>query len=71
VWVLRDNKPARVRIVTGLTDGTTTEVKDGELQEGDLVIVGDSTSKTAAGAGSNRGNPSQGGGRRGAPRGPF
>ena len=68
VWVLRNGTPVRIRVVTGLSDGTTTEIKDG-LAEGDLVIVGDSSGKAAAGAGSARGNNP--GGQRRAPRGVF
>ena len=38
VWVLRDDLPSPVRIKTGTTDGTKTEVVEGALQVGDLVI---------------------------------
>jgi HlyD family secretion protein len=40
VWVMRDDKPAPVSIRSGLTDGSLTEVLEGELREGDRVIVG-------------------------------
>ncbi|HTR96943.1 MAG TPA: efflux RND transporter periplasmic adaptor subunit [Candidatus Acidoferrales bacterium] len=40
VWLLKDGKPARVRVLTGLTDGTFTEIKSDSLKEGDLVITG-------------------------------
>ncbi len=40
VYVLRDKKPVRVRVMTGITDGVVTEVKSDSLQEGDQVIVG-------------------------------
>ncbi len=40
VWVLRDNRPVRVPIKTGISDGTYTEVVSGDLKEGDEVIVG-------------------------------
>jgi HlyD family secretion protein len=39
VWVLRDGAPGEVRIRTGVSDGSTTEVVEGELKEGDLVIT--------------------------------
>jgi HlyD family secretion protein len=40
VWVLRDGvTPQRAKIHTGLTDGTVTEVVDGELQENDAVVT--------------------------------
>jgi HlyD family secretion protein len=71
VWVLRDGTPERVRVETGLTDGTTTEITGGELKEGDLVISADSTARSTGGAGSgNRPNQPFGGTRRGS-RGPF
>ncbi len=39
VYVVRDNTPSAVQIHPGLTDGTVTEVPDGELQEGDAVAT--------------------------------
>jgi HlyD family secretion protein len=67
VWVLRDGAPVRVRVETGLTDGTVTEVTGGELAEGDLVITADSTARAAP---ATQGNGNRGS-RGGAPRGPF
>jgi HlyD family secretion protein len=49
VYVLRGGEPVPVAIHTGLTDGTQTEVIDGELNEGDPVIV-DSVGGEAASA---------------------
>src|SRR5262245_13633850 len=41
VWVLgQDGKPDRRRITVGLSDGSSTEVVDGNLNEGDMVITG-------------------------------
>jgi len=40
VWVLRDGKPVRVPVRTGATDGSYTEIIDGELKAGDQVITG-------------------------------
>ncbi len=40
VWVLRDDKPTAVRITTGVSDGTLSEVTDGALKPGDVVITG-------------------------------
>jgi HlyD family secretion protein len=40
-----DKKPKPVQIRTGITDGRHTQVVDGELKPGDLVIVGLATSK--------------------------
>jgi len=51
VWVMGQNgKPERRRITVGLSDGSATEVVDGELKEGDMVITGQQISgtKTAA-----------------------
>jgi len=39
VWVLRDDRPVRVPVVTGLTDTTFAEVSQGDLKPGDRVIV--------------------------------
>jgi HlyD family secretion protein len=67
VWILRAGVPTRVAVETGLTDGSTTAISGGELQEGDLVITADSsqsgapTPSTPPQRGGNRG-----GGRRGA-----
>ncbi len=45
VWVLgQDGKPERRRITVGLSDGAATEVIDGELKEGDMVITGQTVS---------------------------
>ncbi|HPF25260.1 MAG TPA: efflux RND transporter periplasmic adaptor subunit [Steroidobacteraceae bacterium] len=39
VWVLRDKRPVRVPVETGISDGTMTEIKSGDLQEGDEVVT--------------------------------
>jgi HlyD family secretion protein len=39
VWVLRANKPVRVQVVTGVTDGTWTELVSGDVKEGDQLIT--------------------------------
>jgi HlyD family secretion protein len=39
VWVLREGAPSEVPIRTGVSDGTTTEVVESELREGDLVVT--------------------------------
>ncbi len=45
VWVMgSDKKPQPRRIVVGLSDGTSTEVTSGNLQEGDVVIIGENIS---------------------------
>ena len=40
VYLLRDGKPEKVAVITGLTDGSFVEIRSGELKEGDLVVVG-------------------------------
>jgi HlyD family secretion protein len=45
VWVLgADGKPQSRRIKIGLTDGASTEVVEGNLQEGEMVITGQTIS---------------------------
>lgn len=39
VWVVKDGKPSPVRIRTGISDGSATEVLEGELQAGGEVIT--------------------------------
>jgi HlyD family secretion protein len=38
IWVLRNDRPSPVRIKTGTTDGSKTEVVEGSLQAQDLAI---------------------------------
>ena len=39
VWVLRDEEPVAVAVVTGLDDDSFTEIVSGDLKPGDLVIT--------------------------------
>jgi HlyD family secretion protein len=39
VWVLRGGEPVAVRIRTGVTDGSLTEIVEGEVAEGDEVVT--------------------------------
>ena len=52
VWVLRNAKPESVPIRSGVSDGSLTEVVEGDLSQGDLVItdatVGGSTAQQPA-----------------------
>ena len=48
VWVLRAGRPEMVPIRVGLSDGTTTEVLEGDLHEGDALIVDASTTEPEA-----------------------
>ncbi len=47
VWALRDGRPQMVALRIGLTDGSTTEVVEGDLHEGDALIVDASTTEAA------------------------
>ena len=67
---MRDGKPAPVRIRTGLSDGTNSELVAGELKEGDLVITaaasGDAAATVQGGRGGSGGESGgRGSGRRG------
>lgn len=65
VWVLdQDGNPQSRRIKIGLTDGTATEVVEGNLKEGEMVIIG----QTITGGSSSQNNQSQAPGFGGAPR---
>jgi HlyD family secretion protein len=39
VWVLRDGAPVAVVIKPGVSDGSITEVREGDLREGDRVVT--------------------------------
>jgi len=54
VWVLdENNKPRRVVVSTGESDGTYTEVTSGDLKDGDRVILAALAKSTASSAGSS------------------
>jgi len=66
VWTLDANKkPQSHRIKVGISDGTSTEMLEGDLKEDDLVVTGETTSGTPRTA--NTQSPPGFGG---APRGP-
>jgi HlyD family secretion protein len=46
VWVLRAGQPVPVPIKTGITDGTVTQVVQGELHEGDDILTEASSEPT-------------------------
>jgi HlyD family secretion protein len=52
VWVLRSGKPQPVVIRTGVSDGSLTEVVEGDLSQGDLVITDMSGGSSGAQQGS-------------------
>jgi HlyD family secretion protein len=55
VWVLgQDGKPQARRIKVGLTDGVSTEVVEGNLVEGELVITGQTSTGANRTANSNQ-----------------
>ena len=45
VYVLRQGKPVEVKLKTGITDGHATEVVEGGVQVGDLLVVRDMKAK--------------------------
>ena len=48
VWVLgQDGKPQARRVSVGLSDGSATEIVSGNLQEGDVIIIGETISGQA------------------------
>src|SRR5207248_11128489 len=55
VWVLgQDGTPQRRRIKVGLTDGASTEVVEGNLVEGEMVITGQTLSSASKPANTNQ-----------------
>jgi len=51
VWVLRDGRPEAVAVVPGLDDEAVTEIVQGDLREGDAVVVAEERSRAGAGTG--------------------
>jgi len=43
IWILKDEQAVAVAVVTGETDGSNTEILEGDLNEGDLVITDQTT----------------------------
>src|SRR5690606_19682538 len=39
IWILRDDQAVAVEILPGETDGALTEIREGDVAEGDLVIT--------------------------------
>jgi len=65
VWILgQDGKPQSRRITVGLTDGMSTEVVEGNLQEGELAITGQTQTSASRPSNSNTA-PGFGGAQRG------
>ncbi|HXM48417.1 MAG TPA: efflux RND transporter periplasmic adaptor subunit [Pyrinomonadaceae bacterium] len=62
IWVLgTDGKPQSRRIKIGLTDGAATEVIEGNLQEGEMVITGQTLSAASKAKGTQSPAPGFGG----------
>ena len=57
VWVMRNGRPTRVMIATGLDDDTYTEILKGDLKEGDRVIVSERTGTTSTSRKPTNGGP--------------
>jgi HlyD family secretion protein len=71
VWTLQNGELVPVRVKIGLSDGSTTEIVEGKLAEGDLVVTDGGGAKASTGGAAAAGNRGGGGGGGGRPRGPF
>jgi len=47
LWVLRDGKPAAVKVAAGLDDDSMTEILSGDVKDGDLVIIAETRAASA------------------------
>jgi len=71
IWVLgSDNKPQPRLVRLGITDGTATEVIEGDLKEGDIIIVGQNLPAEDRPQNNQQRPPGFGGMPGGGPRGP-
>jgi HlyD family secretion protein len=59
LWVMRNGAPTSVTVHTGLSDGSVTEIVDGDVKEGDLVVV-DATGSDVAPTATRASNPFRG-----------
>lgn len=66
LWLLRGTQAEPLEIRIGITDGNVTEVSEGKLNPGDLVITGTTGGSSSSSGASGRPAGAQGGGR--APR---
>ncbi|HET9478471.1 MAG TPA: efflux RND transporter periplasmic adaptor subunit [Pyrinomonadaceae bacterium] len=58
VWVMgQDSKPQPRRIKVGLSDGAATEVVEGNLNEGDMVITGQTVSDSGSATSTQQNRP--------------
>ena len=56
IWILENNKPKRVMVTTGISDGSFTEIASGDIVEGQAVIA-----ESTTGAAKKNGNTSPAG----------
>ena len=65
VWVMgQDGKPQSRRVTVGLSDGASTEIAEGSLQEGEIVITGQTITAANKAQSSQTPAPGFGGGQR-------
>ena len=66
VWVLKDGQPKPVKVKVGISDGSVTELVEGELEDGAAVITEATVpgAKKAAAGGASPLGGAQGGGQR-------
>ena len=65
-WLYADKQLKAINFRTGITDGTNTEITQGELQAGNELVTGIVLPNANRNAGAAAGNPfQQGGGNRG------
>lgn len=50
IWILEDEKPKQVEVKLGVSDDNFTEIKEGDVKEGQYVITGEFTPKSRTGA---------------------
>lgn len=60
----QDGKPQPRRVTVGLTDGASTEIAEGSLQEGEVVITGQTITSANKAQSSQTPAPGFGGGQR-------
>jgi len=49
IWVFRNGKPQRIKVVTGISDGISTEIISGEIIPGDEAVTEIKTGETKSG----------------------
>jgi HlyD family secretion protein len=50
VWILENDKPKRVMVTTGISDGSFTEITSGDVAEGQAVITGSAANTNKSGS---------------------